>query len=180
MLGNVIITNSHVDAILTNLEQHSVNSHQDFFWQSQMRYYWEEQSGQGNLMIKMVESSIQYGYEYFGSYERLVMTPLTEKCFLVLTIALHHIKGGSVEGPTGTGKTETVKDLAKACGKQCIVFNCSEGLGYRPLGKFIKGLACSGAWSCFDEFHRIKTDVLSITAQEILILQRGIQVGKLT
>ena len=40
----------------------------------------------------MVESSLQYGYEYFGSYERLVMTPLTEKCFLVLTIALHHIR----------------------------------------------------------------------------------------
>ena len=39
------------------------------------------------------------------------MTPLTEKCFLVLTIALHHIKGGSVEGPTGTGKTETVEDI---------------------------------------------------------------------
>ena len=60
---------------------------------------------------RMVESSLQYGYEYFGSYERLVMTPLTEKCFLVLTIALHHIKGGSVEGPTGTGKTETVEDI---------------------------------------------------------------------
>ena len=39
------------------------------------------------------------------------MTPLTEKCFLVLTIALHHIKGGSVEGPTGTGKTETVENI---------------------------------------------------------------------
>ena len=49
----------------------------------------------------MVESSLQYGYEYFGSYERLVMTPLTEKCFLVLTIALHHIKGGKRGGSDG-------------------------------------------------------------------------------
>ena len=195
VLGNVIITNSHIDSMLGQLEQHGVAAHQDFFWKSQLRYYWEEpEGGQGNLMIKMIESSLQYGYEYFGSYERLVMTPLTEKCFLVLTIALHHIKGGSVEGPVGTGaashlttnsvlsclgKTETVKDLSKACGKQCIVFNCSEGLGYRPLGKFIKGLACSGAWSCFDEFHRIQTDVLSIVAQEILTLQRGIQVRAL-
>ena len=167
-LGNVIITNSHVENIIAELLENDVMDHQDFFWKSQLRFYWEEQeetgkkvegkeSKEGNLMIKMIDSSLQYGYEYFGNYERLVMTPLTEKCFRVLTLALNQIKGGSIEGPTGTGKTETVKDLSKACGKQCIVFNCSEGLGYRPLGKFIKGLACSGAWSCFDEFHRINT-----------------------
>ncbi|CAF3576543.1 unnamed protein product [Rotaria sordida] len=158
----------HARDVITKMLNLKIENSNEFTWQSQLRHRWDLKDN--NCYANICDARFKYQYEYLGNKSRLVITPLTDRCYITLTQSLHLFVGGAPAGPAGTGKTETTKDLGRSLGVCVFVTNCSEQIDYKSIGNTFKGLAMSGCWGCFDEFNRISIAVLSVVAVQVKLI----------
>ncbi|KAL1460411.1 hypothetical protein MTO96_027381 [Rhipicephalus appendiculatus] len=142
-----------------------------------MRFYFDPRQPEvlRQLSIHMANARFSYGFEYLGVQDKLVQTPLTDRCYLTMTQALEARLGGSPFGPAGTGKTESVKALGHQLGRFVLVFNCDETFDFQAMGRIFVGLCQVGAWGCFDEFNRLEERMLSAVSQQIQMIQETLR-----
>ncbi|PSN61624.1 hypothetical protein BS50DRAFT_680599 [Corynespora cassiicola Philippines] len=168
----------HQRDVIQRLQQADATSPTHHAWLLSMRYMYEPSHDLlQRLKIKMANAVLDYGFEYLGVAERLVRTPLTDRCFLTLTQALCQRLGGSPYGPAGTGKTESVKALGVQLGRFTLVFCCDDTFDFQAMGRIFLGICQVGAWGCFDEFNRLEERILSAVSQQIQNIQLGLRKG---
>lgn len=166
----------HQRDCIFRLHEQGATSTEYYLWLLQMRYnYKDEGEALDRLKIRMANAELEYGFEYLGVAERLVRTPLTDRCFLTLTQALCQRLGGSPYGPAGTGKTESVKALGVQLGRFTLVFCCDDTFDFLAMGRIFLGICQVGAWGCFDEFNRLEEKILSAVSQQIQDIQLGLK-----
>jgi dynein heavy chain 1 len=117
----------HQRDVTRSLLDDKVDDASDFRWMYHLRFKYNPDATvlTEKLQISLSNASFFYGFEYLGIGDRLVQTPLTDRCYLTLTQALHFRMGGNPFGPAGTGKTETVKALGAQLGRFVVVMNCT-------------------------------------------------------
>lgn len=75
-LSALIVIDVHARDVVNELaNDRDLIGENDFSWTSQLRYIMSEE----DVIVKMINASINYGYEYLGNSSRLVITPLTDR-----------------------------------------------------------------------------------------------------
>ena len=85
----LIIIDVHARYIIDNFVRDSVLDAREFAWESQLRFSWDRH--EDDIVINQCTGRFNFGYEYMGLNGRLVITGLTDRCYMTITTALTYM-----------------------------------------------------------------------------------------
>lgn len=86
----------HSRDVVAKMIVQKVENSNAFQWQTQLRHRWDKD--QNDCFANICDAEFRYDYEYLGNTPRLVITPLTDRCYITLTQSLHLVMGGAPAG----------------------------------------------------------------------------------
>ncbi|XP_029457600.1 dynein heavy chain domain-containing protein 1 [Rhinatrema bivittatum] len=123
--------------------------------------------------VEILDNTLLYDYEYIGPSRIPVISTMTEKSMLGLIFAIEQYHCGTVIGPDGVGKMETLSGLANALGRLIVSLNCSEQLGISCISQQLCGAMQLGAWLVIDHAERMSQGKLSVLGQLLMDIHKS-------
>ncbi|XP_077343463.1 dynein axonemal heavy chain 5-like [Lithobates pipiens] len=161
-LENIIMQVLYLRDVMETVFSHKVREVVDFDCRKATRFYLKENNGSIRQELNILDAQYVYGCEFYGATTPFIMNPVTEKCFLKISQILQQRNGVVLQGDPGVGKTETVKGLSYLLGNFVFLFTCSPTTDLSALGRVLNGTALDGCWSCFDDFHLLPEQAISV------------------
>ena len=158
----ILTLDIHHAWVVERMIGNGVSNEADFSWRNQLRAYYRAEENRAFFMIQNLRQD--YQYNYLGNSDRLVITQLTERMYSTAFLAIDSAQGYAALGPAGSGKTETIKDLASHLGIESVVKNCSDQLTGQDMIDHYQICHKIGAWGISDEFNRIKLEEIEVFA----------------
>jgi len=155
-------------------------------WQIQMRDYWneeEEEEEKEILTHVMLNYRVQHGFEYAGgagaSHNRLVVTPITMRCFrcLLSTTLDRDSRYGTLTGYPGIGKRSVLSQLSSWCGMGSVLrFDMQSAVDdVRTISSVANLLRCGvacGLWVSLENVSCLSRDTASTLGVLLETLRR--------
>ena len=92
-INQLIIIDVHARDIIDTFVRDSVLDAREFAWESQLRFSWTKKGD--DIQINQCTGKFNFGYEYMGLNGRLVITGLTDRCYMTITTALTYMLGAA-------------------------------------------------------------------------------------
>ncbi|XP_068222067.1 dynein axonemal heavy chain 6-like [Palaemon carinicauda] len=138
-----------------------------YAWLQHLSHLINGEGRRAKVQVSISVENLDYCYEYMGVSGASIQTPSTMRAHhALITAALNH-KIGAVVGGVGTGKTETLKCVARLVGQYLASFNCSIYTPVQSISNMMSGGVQGGFWLLFEEANNLTRPLLARLAHSV-------------